>query len=120
MRRRARGCRRVLVVWNRREDDQRCTFTGEPDAFPVDLIVRDTRRHAWAAFGEDPQTWARYLWTKLRTGYLTAVTITDTDPDLDPDPAELAAAMAGEGTYRRLTAAGTEDGTRPDAGHSSV
>ena len=48
------------------------------------------------------------------------MTITDTDPDPHPDPAELAAAMAGEGTYHREGEPGPEDGLRSGAGHSSV
>lgn len=67
-------------------------MTGE-QPFPTDLQVRDTRARRWVGFDTDPETWARYLWTRLRTPYLVPHVITDTNPDPHPDPGELAAAM---------------------------
>ena len=61
--------------------------------FPADLQVRDTRSRRWVGFDDDPETWARYLWTRLRTPYLVPIILTDSTPDPHPDPGEFAAAM---------------------------
>lgn len=95
------------VAWLRVEDDGTWTMRGRSELFDRGLPVRDTHRGRWVSFDDDPQVWARYLWTRLRTGYLVPVAVEDTDPDPPPrqrPPLRLAevdahtAARAAEGT----------------------